>query len=126
MSLLHFTGRLAKAPVQTGSGERAYCKFTLIRNDYAGKDDAGEKLEKTISIQFTAFRAKAEAITKHCHKGDQLIVTARIENNNWTDAEGEEHYGYSFIVDDFDFGAPGEEKRALLARRRAESAAENA
>lgn len=115
---LHFTGRVAKAPTLTGNGDKAVCKVTLIRNDYAGKDDAtGEKREKVTSIQFTAFRAKAEAITKHCHKGDQLIVTARIETNNYTDKDNVEHYGYNFIIDDFEFGAPGEEKRAILAQR---------
>lgn len=120
---LHFTGRIAKAPVLTGNGDRAVCKFTLIRNEYAGKDQAGERKEdKVISIQFTAFRGKAEAIAKHAFKGDQLIVSARIENNNWTDGEDQKHYDYGFIIDDFEFGAPGEEKRAFLAERSAEPA----
>lgn len=123
MNILHFTGRIAKAPVLTGNGDRAVCKFTLIRNDYAGRDeDTGEKREKVVSVPFTAFRAKADAIAKHCHKGDQLIVTARVENNHWTDKENVEHYDYNFLVEDFEFGAPGEEKRQLL-NARAESAA---
>lgn len=116
MNTLHFTGRLAKAPALTGNGERAVCKFTLIRNDYAGKDQAtGEKKEKVVSIQFTAFRAKAEAIARHAMKGDQLIVSARLENNTWTDGEGQERYGYNFVLEDFEFGAPGEEKRQHLS-----------
>lgn len=125
MSNIHmhnFPGRVAKAPTLTGNGEKAVCKFTLIRNDYAGKNDAGEAMEKVLSIQCTAFRTKAEAIAKHCHKGDQLIVDLRIENNNWTDKEGNDHYGYNFVVDDFEFGAPGEEKRAILAQRQPQPA----
>jgi single-strand DNA-binding protein len=118
INYFHFDGRLAKAPPLSGSGDRAICKFTLIQNAYAGKDDAtGEKREKVVAISFTAFRGKAEAIAKHCHKGDQLIVTARIDNNNWTDDDGGEHYDYNFVVDEFSFGAPGEEKRALLESR---------
>ncbi len=114
----NFPGRIAKAPVLThGADNVAVCKFTLMRNDYAGKDDAGKAKEKVLSIQCTAFRSQAEAIAKHCHKGDQLIVDLRIENNNWKDKEGVDHYDYNFIVDDFEFGAPGEEKRALLAKR---------
>ncbi len=69
----------------------------------------------------SAFRGLAESIVKHAHKGDQLIVTASVENNNWTDKEDVEHYGFSFIVNDFDFGAPGAEKRALLDQRRNEA-----
>jgi len=121
MNHFHFDGRLTKAPAVSGSGERAYSKFTLIRNEYAGKDDtSGSPLERDVAIQFTAFRNKAEAIAKHCRKGDQLIVTARLENNNY-EKDGEMQYGLSFIVEDFSFGAPGETKRSELAKRREEA-----
>jgi len=122
MNFFHFDGRVGNAPVLTGTGDRAVAKFTLIQNKYAGKGENGEKREKVVAIQFTAFRGLAESIVKHAHKGDQLILTASVENNNWTDKEDVEHYGFSFIVNDFDFGAPGAEKRALLDQRRNEAA----
>lgn len=119
MNHFHFTGRHAKAVTLTGQGDRAVAKFTLIHNQYAGKDDAsGETLERPVAIQFTAFRKKAEAIAKNFFKGDQMVVVARLENNNYTDKDGIEQYGFNFVVDDFEFGAPGEEKRAELAARR--------
>ena len=119
MNHFHFTGRHAKAVTLTGQGDRAVAKFTLIRNQYAGKDDvSGESLERTVAIQFTAFRKKAEAIARNFFKGDQMIVVARVENNNYIDKDGLEHYCFNFVVDDFDFGAPGEGKRAELAARR--------
>jgi single-strand DNA-binding protein len=113
-----FIGNLAKAATITGSGDRAVCKFTLISNEYAGKDkDSGEARQRMVSIQFTAFRQKGEAIAQYALKGDQLIVHYRIENNRYTDkASGEEVYGYNFIVEDFGFGAPGKEKREQLSR----------
>lgn len=115
MNNLNFSGRIAAAPVLTGNGDNAVCKVTLIRNEYAGKDDSGERREKTVAIQFTAFRAKGEAIAKHCRKGDQLIVTAKVSNNNYTDKDDNEVYGFNFVIDDFEFGAPGEAKREELA-----------
>ena len=106
-----FVGNLAKAATLTGNGDRAVTKFTLIANEYAGKDkESGEAKERDVSLQFTAFRAKAEAIAKHALKGDQLIVDYRIENNQY-EKDGEVVYGYNFIVEDFSFGAPGKEKR---------------
>ena len=118
MNHFHFTGRMAKAVTLSGQGDRAVAKFTLIRNQYAGKDEGGEALEKPVAVQFTAFRKKGEAIAKNFFKGDQMVVVARVENNNYTDKDGVDQYDFSFVVDDFDFGAPGEEKRAELAARR--------
>ena len=123
----HFEGRLAKPATLSGQGDRKYAKFTLIRNQYAGRDgDTGDSREKTVAVQFTAFRGKAEAIARNCFKGDQLIITAHVENNDYTDGEGNQQYGMEFIVDDFDFGAPGPEKRAELAARQHKGSAEGA
>lgn len=106
-----FVGNLAKSVVVSGNGDRAVARFTLISNEYAGKDkETGEARERSVSIQFTAFRAKAEAIAKNAMKGDQLIVDYRIENNNFQ-KDGEDVYGFNFVVEDFTFGAPGKEKR---------------
>lgn len=113
-----FDGRMAAAPVLTGSGDGAVCKFTAIRNEYAGKDENDAARERVVSIQWTAFRGKAEAIAKNFLKGDQIVVTGHIANDNWTDKDQQQKYGFSFIVDDFDFGAPGEAKRKQLEGRR--------
>lgn len=112
-----FVGNLARPASVTGTGERAVARFTLIANEYAGKDkDTGESRERAVAIQFTAFRAKAEAIAKNALKGDQLIIDYRIENNDYEKA-GEPVYGYNFIVEDFAFGAPGKEKREQFMNR---------
>lgn len=111
-----FVGNLAKAPTLTGNDERAVCKFTLISNEYAGKDrETGEARERSVAIPFTAFRSQATVIARNLAKGDQLIVTYRIENNNY-EKDGETHYGFSFVVEEFQFGAPGKEKREQFAR----------
>ena len=118
MNALHFDGRLTAAPILTAHGTVKVTKFTLIRNDYAGKDeDSGERKETPVSIQFTAFGVRGEAIARNAMKGDQLIVTAHLANNDYTDSNDIERYGYNFIIDDFTFGAPGEAKRARLAQR---------
>lgn len=111
-----FIGNLANSPTINGSGDRAVSRFTLIANEYAGKDSTGAAKERAVSIQFTAFRAKAEAISKNAMKGDQLIVNYRVENNNY-EKSGETIYGFNFIVEDFIFGAPGKEKREQFSSR---------
>lgn len=116
-NVLIFDGRVAQAPTLTRPNNKAVCKFTLIRNEYAGTDDDGNaRDERQVSLQFTAFNARAEAIAKHVMEGDQLVVTARLSNNNYQ-KEGQDVYGFNFTVEDFDFGAPGPRKRAQLAER---------
>lgn len=111
----YFSGRVAAAPTTQGTGDKTVTKFTLIKNEYAGKDSqSGEIKERTVSIQFTAFRGKADAIAKNVNKGDQLIVSYRIENNHY-EKDGEDVYGYNFIIDDFEFGAPGSLSRAKFS-----------
>ncbi len=77
--------------------------------------------EAVTSVWFTAFESLGEAIAKHARKGDQLIVQAQVRSNNWTDREGEKKYDFSFVVQNFRFGAPGRAKREELAARRGES-----
>ncbi|HHU1575956.1 TPA: single-stranded DNA-binding protein [Escherichia coli] len=111
----HFSGRLSVTPAMK-QGDKVL-KFTLLRNEYGKREEGGQRETKTTSIQFTAFGIAAEQIAKHCRKGDQLIIDARIENNNYIDANQNQVYGYSFIVEKFEFGAPGSEKRQELEAR---------
>ncbi len=106
-----FVGNLARPATVAGTGDRSVTRFTLITNEYAGKDkETGESRERSVAIQFTAFGKKGEAIAKNALKGDQLIIDYRVENNDY-EKNGETVYGYNFIVEDFAFGAPGKEKR---------------
>jgi single-strand DNA-binding protein len=108
-----FVGNLAKSPVMTNTGERAVTRFTLISNEYAGKDEEGAIRERTVSIQFTAFHKTAETIAQNAMVGDQLIVTYRVQNSHY-EKDGKEVYGYDFIVLDITLGAPGKAKREHL------------
>lgn len=109
-----FDGRLAATPELVQHGETKIAKIRLIRNEYAGKDDQGRAKQRTVAIPFTAFGTTAERIAENCMTGDQLIVTAQLSNNDFTDKDDVKRYDYTFEVRDFDFGAPGPEKRRKL------------
>ncbi|MFV0275811.1 MAG: single-stranded DNA-binding protein [Parahaliea sp.] len=94
-----FTGRFAADP--EAKGESA-AQFTLISNEYAGKDDAGEAKERAVSIRFVAFKHIAKFIAEYGQKGAKATVFYRIENNHYDDQDGNTHYGYNFIVQDAD------------------------
>ena len=107
-------GNIATDLELEGEGERVRVQVPLIGNDYAGKDDEGDALERTTQLYFTAFGAKAKAIAAHCRKGDQLIVHGRVQANNYSRAN-KMVYSYNFIIEDFKFGAPGKAKREELS-----------
>jgi single-strand DNA-binding protein len=113
-------GNLAKDPELAVKGDTTYTRFCLVGNDYAGKDDDGKVREAVTSLWFVAFESLGEAIAKNTRKGDQLILQAQIRSNNWTDREGEKQYDYSYVVQNFRFGAPGKLKREQLAALRDE------
>lgn len=115
MNNAFFTGRLAKEPVFRDGGRSPVCYVTLIRNEYAGRDDQGAAKERRVSIDFTAFDGIAHAIAENACVGDQLILSYRVANNNRDVGNGQTEYGYSFIIESFEFGAPGAIKREKLA-----------
>jgi single-strand DNA-binding protein len=114
-------GNLAKDPELAVKGDTTYARICLVGNDYAGKDEHGNTREAVTSLWFVAFESLGEAIARNARIGDQLILQAQVRANNWTDKEGEKKYDYSFIVQNFRFGAPGKAKREQLAARRGES-----
>jgi single-strand DNA-binding protein len=117
-----FSGRIAQAPVLR-MGDTEVCTFTLIRNEYAGKDkDSGEAKERIASVQFTAFNGRGRALAENAAVGDQIEVEYRIANNNY-EKDGETIYGFNFVVDSWEFGAPGALTRDRLAA--AQSAMQN-
>lgn len=120
MNVFCFEGRVATAPELTNNSGTKVCRVRLIRNEYAGTDEAsGERREdREVAINFVSFQSRAEAIAEHVFVGDQLIVTADITNNDYIPKGGSDSdkvYGYSFRIKDFAFGAPGAKKREWLA-----------
>jgi single-strand DNA-binding protein len=110
-------GNLAKNPELVAKGDVSYTRFCLVGNDFAGKEEDGSAREVVTSMWLVAFGALGETIANNARKGDQLILDARIRSNNWTDPHGEKQYDYSFVVEDFRFGAPGKVKREELELR---------
>jgi single-strand DNA-binding protein len=114
-------GNLAKDPELAMKGNKTHARICLVGNDYAGKDEDGNAREVATSVYFVAFESLGEAIAKNARIGDQLIIQAQMRSNNWTDKDGEKRYEYSFVIQNFRFGAPGKAKREELAARRGEN-----
>lgn len=91
MNYVHFSGELEANPVLLSQWE---ISFNLVQKYLA----EGKKLEiQELAVKFFAQGQMAESIARRCLKGDQLIVTAKIENS--------ESAGLKFVLLDFQMGA---------------------
>ena len=51
----------------------------------------------------TCFGKTAEFVEKYIHKGPKIIITGRIENDNYTNKEGQKVYGVKILVEEIEF-----------------------
>jgi len=93
-------GNLARNPELVLQSDTLYTHFCLVGNDYAGRDEEGAAREVVTTVWFVAFGGLGEALAKNARKGDQLMVTARVRSNNWTDKQARSSTT-SFVVEDF-------------------------
>lgn len=54
-------------------------------------------------FDYTAFGRQAEFVEKYLRKGMKVLVTGRIQNNNYTNREGQMVYGVQILVDEIEF-----------------------
>lgn len=91
MNYVHFSGELQANPILLSQWE---VSFTLVQKYLA----EGKKLEiQELTVEFFAHGRMGESIARRCLKGDQLIVTAKIEASEST--------GFKFVLQDFQLGA---------------------
>lgn len=101
MNKVILMGRLTRDPeLRTTNNNVSRCTFT-IAVDRRYKNAQGEY--DADFIQITSWRQQAEFAAKYLTKGTKVLVTASIQNNNWTDADGKKHYDLSVVADDIEF-----------------------
>ncbi len=51
----------------------------------------------------TAFGRQAEFVEKYFHSGSRMLVTGRVQNNNYTNKDGNKVYGFNVITEEIEF-----------------------
>lgn len=108
---LHGVGHLARDPEQLTFGGRRFTRIFLAANDWQDEDGADQ--ERVTLLCMSAFGTLGEALARHAHKGDQLIVQARIATALDARSERVQH---TFIVTGLRFGALGRATRKQEAQ----------
>lgn len=103
MNQVIFMGRLCADPeIRYTSGENATCVANFrIAVDKRFKNKNSDATADFFRI--TAFGKLGEFAEKYLHQGTKIVMTGRIENNNYTDANGNKVFSDQIIAENIEF-----------------------
>lgn len=95
MNNFTFIGRLVRDPeLHTTGSDTLIARYTLaVQRD---KDTAD-------FFNIVAFNKTAEFAEKFLRQGTKVAITGRVQNDNYTDKDGNKHYTCNFIANSHEF-----------------------
>ena len=102
MNLVILMGRLTRDPeirYSSGDSQTAVARFS-IAVDRRFRRDGGQE---TDFFDCNAFGRSAEFVEKYLKKGVKIVLQGRIENNNYTNREGQKVYGTRIVAENIEF-----------------------
>lgn len=102
MNKVIFMGNLTRDPeIRYSQGENslAIARFSIaVNRRFARQGDTD-----TDFFNCTAFGKQAEFVEKYFRKGSRMLLSGRVENNNYTNANGEKVYSVQVIAEEIEF-----------------------
>lgn len=111
MNKVFMMGRLTRDPeirYSQGASQTAIARFSLAvdrRWKREGEPDAD-------FFNCTVFGRQADFVEKYLRQGTKVVITGRIQNDNYTNKEGQKVYSVQIIVEEIEFA---ESKNAAAA-----------
>lgn len=102
MNKVILMGRLTRDPevrYSQGSSQTAVARFSIAvdrRFKRDGEPDAD-------FFNCTAFGKQAEFIERYLHKGVKILLTGRVQNDNYTNKEGQQVYSVRIMTEEIEF-----------------------
>lgn len=102
MNKVILMGRLTRDPeVRYGQGDSSssVARFSIAvdrRFKREGDPDAD-------FFNCTAFGRQADFVEKYLKKGTKMLITGRVQNDNYTNKDGQQVYSVQIIVDEMEF-----------------------
>ena len=106
--------------VKGRDGEVAKGTVTIISNMRRGSGE--DRAEEATAIQWTLWGVQAQNAGVYLGKGSRVNVVGHLRNNNFTDGEGRDVYGFGFTVEEIDYLDTKAEADARRARQEGEEA----
>ena len=107
-------GRLTRDPElrRTGSGIAVASFSVAVERDYPDKD-TGEKGVDFINC--VAWRQTGEFVSKYFNKGSLIVVSGRLQLQNWTDKDGNKRTSAEVVAENVYFGGSKKESVGTTA-----------
>lgn len=102
MNKIILLGRLTKAPeVRYTQGQNAMAigKFSLAVNRKYKRENEPE----ADFFNCTSFGKQAEFVEKYLKKGSKVLISGRVQNDNYTNKEGQKVYSIQILVEEIEF-----------------------
>lgn len=99
MNKIILMGRLTRDPEMRSGNGTAICRYTLAVDRRFKRD--GEPDADFFSC--TAFGKSAEFAEKYFRQGTKLLITGRIQSDNYTNKDGQKVYDVRIMVEDIEF-----------------------
>ena len=105
MNTIIFMGRLCDDPeIRYISGENATCVANFrLAVDKRFKNKNNPDAPTADFFRITAFGKQGEFAEKYLHKGTKIVMSGRIENNNYMDSNGNKVFRDQIIAENIEF-----------------------
>ena len=101
MNKVILMGRLTRDPeISSSTSGTTFARFSIAVDRKFSKE--GEPDADFFNC--SAFGKTAEFIERNIHKGTKILVSGRLQNNNYTNKEGQKIYDVRVVVEDVEFG----------------------
>lgn len=102
MNKIILLGRLTKDPevrYTQGQNTMAIGKFSLAVNRKYKRENEPE----ADFFNCTSFGKQAEFVEKYLKKGSKVLMSGRVQNDNYTNKEGQKVYSVQIMVEEIEF-----------------------
>ena len=119
MNKIILMGRLTREPdirwtKRSETEDAVVAKFSLaVDRKFKSNNDSAPTAD---FFNCVAFGTKGEFVDKYLKKGMKILITGRVQNDNYTNREGEKVYSITIIVDEIYFAeSKAAQERAMNA-----------
>ena len=101
MNKVILMGRLTRDPeISSSTSGTTFARFSIAVDRKFSREGEPE----ADFFNCSAFGKTAEFIERNIHKGTKILVSGRLQNNNYTNKEGQKIYDVRVVVEDVEFG----------------------